>query len=319
MNQCTNDKTYVIGFSGGKDSVATWLYLSKTLELPNVVCTFSDTGHEADETYEYIECLRRDFGCPVVTIKPTLEDVRGELKPEKIADRLDIPHDDTLWNHPLNMETLAIVKRRFPSTMVRFCTTHLKLRPQVRWLSEHYPDLTNVIRVAGVRADESPSRAKRPEWTERDDMFDCPLWLPIHKWTPTQVFAKHAEYGVPPNPLYKEGMGRVGCWPCIMANKRELSAIAKRKPECFDNLAAMEKRVAKTVGKENMSFFSNTKTPPQYRSCLCPQSGEKFPVAEDVKLWALGEDPANSGQGMLFEEDWTEDAHQCLSQYGLCE
>jgi hypothetical protein len=49
----------------------------------------------------------------------------------------------------LTMERLAILKRRFPSTMVRFCTTHLKLRPQSRVMKSW--DTTGVIRVAGVR------------------------------------------------------------------------------------------------------------------------------------------------------------------------
>jgi 3'-phosphoadenosine 5'-phosphosulfate sulfotransferase (PAPS reductase)/FAD synthetase len=145
------------------------------------------------------------------------------------------------------------------------------------------------------------------------------MWMPIHKWTHEEVFAMHDKHGIPPNPLYRNGMGRVGCWPCIMCRKQELAAIAKRFPECFDELQEKENRVAEAVGKPKMSFFSNYKTPEKFHSETCDKTGKSFPSATDVRLWALGEEPANSKQPMLFEEDDTEDAYACTSQYGLCE
>lgn len=312
-------KTYFVGFSGGKDSVATWLHLKRELDLPHVVCTFSDTGHEATDTYEYIDLLERDHGLRVVRIQPTLEDFRGQLKPEKIAARLGISEDDpNFWNTPLTMENLSLLKRRFPSSMVRFCTLYLKLIPHKRWM-EANADLGNAVRVAGVRAEESPARALRAEWTEQDDMFGCPLWLPIHKWSHQEVFDIHRRFGVPPNPLYLQGMGRVGCFPCIMARKEELSAIAARRPDAFIALEEMEKRVAEGVGKPAMSFFSNGKTPKRFHSEVCQNSGKTFPVADDVRRWAAGEDPSSGSHVPMFEDDWTEDAQQCTSQYGLCE
>lgn len=310
-------KHYVIGFSGGKDSVATWLLLTRDMGLPHVTCMFSDTGHEAPEVYTYIDMLEREHGLVIERVQPTLEDVRGELKRHKIAARLGLPDDDDIWNEPLTMERLAILKRRFPSTMVRFCTTHLKLRPQSRVMKSW--DTTGVIRVAGVRAQESAARAMRPDWVDDDELFGCPLWLPIHSWTHEAVFALHKKHSVPPNPLYLQGMGRVGCWPCIMARRGELKSMAENRPDAFISLAEMEDRVAAAVGKSAMSFFSNHKTPKRFHSKTCETTGETFPVADDVKLWALGAEPAGSGQSLLFEDDWTEDNDTCSSQYGLCE
>lgn len=45
-----SDTDYVLGFSGGKDSVATWLYLTRVLKLKKVVCLFADTGHEFEDS-----------------------------------------------------------------------------------------------------------------------------------------------------------------------------------------------------------------------------------------------------------------------------
>lgn len=345
-------KTYVVGFSGGKDSVATWLHLQRELNFPNVVCTFADTGHESAITYDYISLLAQEHGCPLVRIQPLLGDVAGVLQPWKICWRLGlrqfIPWAPDELSHtmeveqerffeergvapgnvevlegwqsePLTMERLAIIKRRFPSPTARFCTTFLKLLPQKRWLDSTYSDLGGIVRVSGVRAEESAARALRPEWTDVDDVFGCPLWLPIHSWTHQDVFACHARHGVPPNPLYLHGCGRVGCFPCINAKKSELSAIAGRFPEAFVSLSDMENRVAGASGMPKLSFFSHGKTPRKYESNLCHQSGETFPDAEDVRLWATGEPAKSEGALPFFEEDWSEDVHQCLSQYGLCE
>ena len=145
------------------------------------------------------------------------------------------------------------------------------------------------------------------------------MWLPIHKWTHEQVFECHRRHGVPPNPLYRAGMSRVGCWPCIMCRKSELATMARRFPEAFDRLEAMEQKAARATGKPAMSFFSNHKTPERFHSETCDRTCKSFPSATDVKLWALGDEPAKSGQAMLFEDDWTEDAYACTSQYGLCE
>lgn len=329
---------YVIGFSGGKDSVATWLHLTRELQLPHVTCTFADTGHESPITYDYIDMLAREHDLPLVKIQPIVRDVEGELRPEKIAERLPdadpldyfVRHHvdgnvifrsmpvrelEHLWAMPLDMERLAILKRRFPSTMARFCTTHLKLYPQRRWLREHC-DLSHVVRVSGVRAEESPARAKHPVY-QFDEFMGCPLWLPIHHWSHGEVFACHKRHGVPPNPLYLQGMSRVGCFPCIMSRREELVQIALRFPDAMHDLKAMENRVAESTGHDALSFFSNNKTPERFHSHVCPQTGKSFPDALDVMRWALNE-PTN-GQQLMFEDDHSEDGHTCSSQYGLCE
>lgn len=310
---------YIITFSGGKDSVATWLYLTRELLLPKVECIFSDTGHEADQTYEYIGLLEREHGLPIERIQPTIEDFRGEMGEAKIRERLGVPEGVDVWQEPLTMERLSILKRRFPSTMARFCTEHLKLIPMRNWVKTRVEDFDSAVMVTGVRAQESIARAGRVTWS-RDDLTGLMLWMPIHKWTHEEVFALARKHGVPPNPLYLNGMSRVGCWPCIMARKNELAQLAMRYPESYDRLLKMEQRVAEAVGKPAVSFFSNDKTPERFHSETCQASGKTFPTAEDVRRWAMGEiSQMDSQLPILFEDDWTEDASSCLSRYGLCE
>ena len=312
---------YIIGFSGGKDSVASWIYIQKELGFKDCVCLFADTGHEEKRDFpEYMKRLKGEYGCPIVRITPTVEDFRGELKPEKIAARIGgDPEDPEFWKQEINMEKLAILKRRFPSSMVRFCTTILKLKPSKRWQEENYPD-REFIRVSGVRADESANRAKQSDW-QFDEFMDAWLWKPIFKWTAQDVFDIHRRHNIPWNPLYEQGSSRVGCYPCINSRKAELFHIGKNRPDMFDDLAAMEQKVANSVGKKSMSFFSNTKTPEKYHSEICENSGKSFPTAMDVKAWAMRDEPVQSQQEMMFgfQEDDDEDSDSCSSQYGLCE
>lgn len=317
----------MVGVSGGKDSIATYLYLTRTLGLPRVTGLFANTGHEFPEAYEYLDLLEREHGFKIVRIQCTLGDVVGakEIKAGKACERLGLLGDNGEpipgWeDHPIDMKRLAILKRRFPSTMVRFCTTILKLLPRRRWLLENCGTLEDVISVSGVRAQESANRAKQLPYVW-DDFINCPMWKPIFHWTHEEVFAIHEQFGVPPNPLYLQGMGRVGCAPCIGLNKAEAAQIALRRPETFVQLHAMEREVAETTGKPVISFFSNSKTPARFHSHICPNSGKTFPDAMDVMRWALGDDPRLVDHPLLFDADadGDEDIHACSSQYGLCE
>ena len=314
---------YVASFSGGKDSCALWLYLTKELKLPHVTCIFADTGHEASITHQYLDLLEKQHGLPLVRLQPTLEDFRGELKEENIRERMRVTTGDPVWLDPafdvwsqhLDMERLAILKRRFPSTMTRFCTSHLKQRPCSRWLKANCDPQT--ILATGVRAQESEARAAKCTFA-LDKMSGLWLWMPIHKLTHEEVFALHAKWGIPPNPLYLLGAGRVGCYPCIMARKVELAAIANRNPACFDNLLAMEQRVAKAVGKPMMSFFSNYKCPARFHSGV-DVNGKTFPTADDVRRWAMEAVEELDEFDKYFVEDAQEDGYACSSVYGLCE
>lgn len=302
---------YLLSFSGGKDSTASWLYLSRELGL-DVEPVFADTGWEAPLLHDYLRYLEGALG-PITRVHGTMRQLRADLPDE-----------------PLTMEKLAAHKGRFASTAARFCTTELKLKP----LREHLrrsiaasPERTFVL-VSGVRREESPKRARIAVDRASDEFMseglDRPidLWMPLLDWTVGEVFEAHRRHRIAPNPLYLEGQTRVGCWPCFMADKRSLRAMAERHPESFDALAAAEERVGAT-------FFPPDTATPRYRTTRIEGCDKPLPGADDVRRWALGEMPANN----LFEpagakletippfRDEGEDAvgPACLSPYGLCE
>ncbi|MDT0531109.1 phosphoadenylyl-sulfate reductase [Micromonospora sp. DSM 115977] len=72
--------------------------------------------------------------------------------------------------------------------------------------------------AAGLRRDESPTRANTPVVT-----FDARRGKvkvnPIAAWRQADVDAYVARWNVPVNELFKQGYGSIGCWPCTRRTK----------------------------------------------------------------------------------------------------
>jgi 3'-phosphoadenosine 5'-phosphosulfate sulfotransferase (PAPS reductase)/FAD synthetase len=197
---------------------------------------------------------------------------------------------------PLQFDLLASLKKCWPTGTQQFCTTHLKLEPQRRWIRENLADVA-ITRYSGVRRDESQRRKDTPEraW---DEYFDCELVCPLVEWTKDQCFRFVKDRGEKINPLYTMGFSRVGCAPCVNSNKAEIREWAARFPEMIDKVREWEKRV-------NRPFFRKDKT-----------TDPDMWIDDQVK-WSQTE---RGGKvfGLPFVEIEAQ-SKTCVSVYGLCE
>ena len=241
-----------ISVSGGKDSTALILWAIENLD--DIRPVFADTGNEHEITLEYVDYLERVTGIKIARVRGKL------LFPE-----------------------LCLKRKIFPGKMRRFCTAELKMRP-VRGYLKTLPELTTM--VIGVRRDESRARTCVPDW-DWSDFYRTDVWRPIADWTVEQVFEMHRRHGVEPNPLYKMGFSRVGCFPCIYERKANVQKIAKFFPEHIEKVRKWENQMPLVAGRKS-TFFGR---------------GD----IDSVLRWV------GSGQGELFE------APKCMSAYGLCE
>lgn len=147
-------------------------------------------------------------------------------------------------------------RARFPGRQQRFCTRELKLQP----LRAYHDGLeVETISAMGVRADESQRRAQLPEW-EDDDQWGGYVWRPLIRWSITDVLEIHRRHNIPVNPLYRRGFSRVGCYPCIFANKEEIRLIAESDPGRIDALRNAETEIdeirkARGYDKWEATFF----------------------------------------------------------------
>lgn len=301
----------IISVSGGKDSTAL-LLLAIERETENMQAVFSDTGHEHQQTYDYIAYLNEHV-YPIRTIKADFTaDI--ERKRRFIVEKwpsMGVPTDQVLRAIECLKPTgnpfldLCIWKGRFPSTKARFCSEELKRNPIIEQVQLPLLEAgDDIISWQGVRADESLARRHLPERECKQTMPNgAELWnyRPILNWTAEDCFAMHRKHNVKHNPLYEQGMGRVGCMPCIHARKDELLEISKRFPEEIQRVAEWEKIVSSASKQGKGTFFATA-------------DGRGDGVWEVVE-WSKTSRGKNQYDLLRVQND----GPLCSSIYGLCE
>lgn len=201
-------------------------------------------------------------------------------------------------NAVLTFEDLVKVKG-VPSRKARFCTTVLKLKPQLRWMREHFGvggqyEGQDYARYTGVRRDESHARKDYPD-TEWDAFFDCQVNHIIAGLTKAECFEGAKRRGESINPLYLMGFGRVGCAPCLFSGKDDLLTWDQRRPQMIDKVKGLEQRTGRTL-------FA-PKVPGQHSNTI-----------EEMVQWSK---TSRGGRQQLFPI--LHERETCESKYGLCE
>jgi phosphoadenosine phosphosulfate reductase len=147
--------------------------------MPDVDVLFLDTGLHFAETLRVREIVQK-------TIPVTVRSIRPELT---------VAEQDAQFGPRLHA--------RDPDE----CCAMRKIAPLERALSDYD------AWAAGLRRDESPSRANTPivgfEYARGKVKV-----APLASWTQADVDAYISRYNVPVNALMRQGYASVGCWPC---------------------------------------------------------------------------------------------------------
>ena len=316
---------HVISVSGGKDSTATLLLALERCPAGSVVPIFCDTGNEHQDTYDYLAYLEQALGLAITRLKA---DFTRQLAAKRMFIARDVRtgRDRTgrklRWSNKAKRRALAVLhptgnpfldlcmwKGRFPSRKAQFCTEELKRNMAVEFQLDLMDAGHRVISWQGVRRDESENRRKAKLF----ERVGGGLWIfrPIVAWTAAQVFQFAHARGVQPNPLYLQGMGRVGCMPCINCNKAELRQIAARFPEHLGRIADWEQIVSACSKRGGSTFMADAHSGKDRRS-----------VFADLNIWARVEWSKTSRGGKqfnLFDEIEHPIEAGCSSSYGLCD
>lgn len=306
----------VVSVSGGKDSTATALLAIERVGLGNCRFVFADTGNEHQQTYDYlrnylptvlerqVDEVRADFSARIEGKRRYVrEKWPGKGVPEEAIERaLSVLHPTGV-----PFLDLCLWKGRFPSRKAQFCTQELKRYPLDKYLLDLQGQGYEVENWQGIRRDESRNRADALEREETPEGWT--IVRPIATWTAMQTIDYVLAKGVRHNPLYSQGMGRVGCMPCINCRKGELSEIARRFPEHIDKIREWERLVSMAGKRGWTTFFTDSIKDGETDA----QIFDRLRIDRRVE-WAN-----TQWGGSRFDLFKAAPPSSCSSSYGLCE
>ena len=220
---------YIISISGGKDSTACILWALNNLNKDNLEFVFLDTKWEHELVYKYLNYLENELNIKINRIES-----EGMLE-------------------------LSKRKKMMPNRVYRFCTENLKIKPFNEYIYKNYIEKNiDFIVIQGIRREESQARADTEVFAEKKETYNRKSFMvknlyPIVDWTTKQVFEYLKQNNIEPNELYKKGFSRVGCYPCIFANKGELKLLAGDK-KYLKRLRDLEAEVSEVIGKKAKFF-----------------------------------------------------------------
>lgn len=316
---------HVVSVSGGKDSTALLSLALARCPREDVLPIFCDTGNEHQAVYDYLDYLEQALDIRITRLK-------ADFSREIAAKRRFIANDQRTgrdkrgrrlrWSNKAKRRALAVLhpsgnpfldlclwKGRFPGRKAQFCTEELKRNMAVSFQMDLVDAGYQVISWQGVRRDESQNRRN----AKKIERLNPKMWAfrPLVEWTALDVFAHCAKEGIQPNPLYKQGMGRVGCMPCINAGKEEITQMAARFPEHLEEKARWEWLVGQ-ASKRGYSTFFNKELHDENYSDRRVHEANKIP---NVIQWAR---TSRGGRQFSLLTD-LDDTNACASAYGLCD
>lgn len=232
---------FVVSHSGGKDSQAMLIKLLETIPSEQLLVCHASLGEaEWAGALELAKSQSEEAGLPFLLAKASKTFL--EMVERRYAVRPG--PNSSCW----------------PGSTTRQCTADLKRGPIEREVRRYAKDkgFTTVVSCMGMRAAESPARAKRvalkinKRGTVRNrDWFE---WLPIHDMPTAEVWRTIAAAGQTPHPAYLTGNTRLSCVFCFMASPRDIANGARHRPELYAQYREIEIRTGYTFHQSRRSL-----------------------------------------------------------------
>lgn len=217
-----DNKKYLVSFSGGKDScVVLELVIRSNIEF----CTFFiDTGIELPETVNYVEKI----------IEKIRKHYSDEIKEETILDYKVLRSNHSLIvKVPETRFWTGVKILGYPAMDWRWCCKTNKLAP-VRIITKKFLGEVK-LSFGGIRRYESFQRSKEGKiskniWTNQINIY------PIYDWNALETWLYILWRRIPVNPLYGEGLLRIGCYPCPFSHMADFYLLKKLHPDLLDKI-----------------------------------------------------------------------------------
>jgi 3'-phosphoadenosine 5'-phosphosulfate sulfotransferase (PAPS reductase)/FAD synthetase len=269
---------FVVNHSGGKDSQAMMIRLLDWVPREQLVVVHATLG---------------DVEWP-----GALEQAQEQAQNAGVAFRV-AQANKTLLGMVENRYRTDPTVPSWPSAQYRQCTSDLKRGPIAKEIRAHCVQhgFTRVVSCVGIRAQESPRRAKLQVWqhvsknsTRTRNWFN---WLPIHTHTVHDVALALVRAGQEPHPAYLLGNERLSCVFCILSSANDLRLGALYNPDLYEQYLELEKKTGYTAHES--------------RKALHEITGLTASQAQQAHAALLAQPPRD-----LTEGESTNDASRCL-------
>lgn len=228
----------VVNSSSGKDSLATLASIAQAAQaqgvLDRVHVVHADLGRaEWQGTKELAARQAAHYGVPAD---------RFHVIARPQGDLLDQIEARGMW----------------PSSNARYCTSDQKRGQIAKVINclarEHSAPRPSVLNVLGIRAAESPARAKKSPWQANKRLTNGRKlvvdWYPVFHWSEADVWATCNQTPALVHVAYSLGMPRLSCVFCVFAPKAALVIAAKANPELAERYVQLEQRMGHTFRQD---------------------------------------------------------------------
>jgi len=222
---------FVSNHSGGKDSQVMLIKLLELIPATQLVVVHASLGViEWPGALELAEKQAADAGLPFIVARASK--TLFEMVERRFKNRPEVPS----W----------------PSANTRQCTSDLKRGPIQREIRRYAKanGFKSIVNCLGLRAQESPGRAKRQVFSKMgisNSVNTWYEWLPVHELLTDEVFATIRLSGQEPHYAYALGNERLSCMFCIMASRNDLRNGARQSPALLEQYTALEERTGYTM------------------------------------------------------------------------
>jgi len=271
-----NNRPWIIGFSGGKDSTAmlqlVWLAIKqvpKELRKRDVYVICNDTLVENPIIVDYVNTV-------LLKIETAAVEQDIPIKVKITRPRLE----DSFW--------VNIIGRGYPvpNNVFRWCTDKMKVKPTARFITEQVAEDGEAIVLIGTRKSESATRARTikkhairgKRLTNHTHQANTFVYSPIRELHLEEVWyiinTMTSPWGADNSQLYQIymdasaddyecptvvtdkshsscGQSRFGCWTCtVVKEDKSMTALVKKGLEWLDPLLQLR---ASMVDERNIS------------------------------------------------------------------
>jgi 3'-phosphoadenosine 5'-phosphosulfate sulfotransferase (PAPS reductase)/FAD synthetase len=270
----------LIGFSGGKDSIACILALlengvpKEKIELHHHdIDGDGTTFMDWPITKDYCRKVAGALGMPIYFSWREGGFEREMLRENQRTAPVVFEKPDGTVGRAGGEHGPLGTRRKFPqqsaSLTTRWCSGSLKVdvmaaavRNQDRFTGKR------TLVVTGERAEESANRANYKTFESdrsHSNSRHVDHYRPVHGWSEKEVWDIMKKHGIVPHPAYQLGYGRLSCRHCIFAGPNQIATNNALYPESTGQIAAREREFGVTIHRKE-DLLSRAKKGAPYRA-----------------------------------------------------